>query len=446
MAKPFVPLYDAFGGLMTKGESTTRPPGTASVCTNMRVGRDGKTLRKMHGGTRWSSSQVNGSDPVLGMTQFTDKQGVIHEIARTPNGYYEHDLSDGSWSVISGSATNQEDDGIPMFSQMHGKLYVVDGYNAYVYDGSTWSTWARLTAPENGLVSGTTQRPSASLTTGGSLTPDSEYEVFFTFADNSEPTQESPPSDIMRIKTGTDTGTSEIAIKISTGYAGRNGANPRVTNQLFHLPTDVAALTTDAFIYAYVSAADTPGAWYRGATAAINSTNNDENEITITAESTTNQFEDFYGPPRYASGVVFHHSRLWTWGSPGFPSRIWFTELETAGTFLGANFIDIGVDETFDPIRAVVPFGSGGSAELLILKLNSVWRLRGATFSTFIAERIMQGPSCLSERSAVAAFDAAVYWAGHEGAYRLAAGQIESLTDMKIRDDWRSDLELVSVA
>lgn len=446
--RQLAPLFTDFGALQTEGESTTRPPGTASTCTNWRVGRGGKTLRKVHGASRYSASQVNGSDPILGLAQFQDMQGEIHEVARTPTGYYERNLATDTWSLISAAATSAESDAIPMFAATQGKLFIVDGYSAYIYDpatASTLATWARLTGPENGIVEGTENRPSVELAAGGSLVADAEYEVFFTFADNSEPTKESPPSEIMRIKT-TSVAAGK-AIQINTGYAGRNatvGTNPAILNRLFHLPTDVAALGGDASIYPYVSAADEPGVWWRGTALTIAQAET-EQKVTITAESTANQFKDYFGPPRYASGIVLHYNRLWTWGSPAFPTRLWFTEMDQVATFPADNFIDVGVDEPQDPVRACIPYDALGQTELLILKLNSVYRMSGARFSSFLVQRLLGGPSCISDRSFAIASDGTVFWAGYEGAYRIAAGQVLNISQEKIRDDWRASNGLVAV-
>ena len=509
MAKPLLPLFTDFGGLMTEGESTTRPAGTAAVCTNMRVGLGGKTLRKMQGGSRWSANRANGAEPILGMHQFLDKAGIVHEIIRTPSGYYERDIGADTWSSLQ--STNQEDDGYPMFAATQGKLFIVDGYSSYTYDGTTWASWFRLTAPVNGLAGGTTPFPTATaFSAAGSLGAEKEYEVFFTFADNANPTKESPPSEIMRVKT--KAGWTKIRVK--TGYACRDdgtATNPDTQTSYLHLPANVAALGSDCYLYAYMSAANTPGVWYRAATrlvgtvttvdvqsnsgqkvvsvaattafevgdtvvinpgneteetgtiasisaavsitlsANLASTHNvtedvvDIMTITITAESTSNQFTTFFGPPSRATGLVLHHSRLWTWGSPGYPTRIWFTDLEIAGTFLGEGFIDIGVDQPDDPVRACIPYGAGFGAELLVLRLNSVWKLTGNDFSTFTAHMVDEDPSCLSDRAATRGRDRVVYWSGYEGAYRYADGVVQTLTHGKIREDWRASNGLSAI-
>lgn len=439
MATSLLPLFDAFGGLMTEGEATTRPTGTASTSTNMRIGLGGKTLRKAHGSSRWSAGRAV-AEPILGLIQFIDKQGVLHEICRAPSGYYERNLGTGLWTTQL-KATNREDDGIPMFASTQGRLFVVDGYSAYVYDGTTWSTWARLTPPRNGIVNQTDQRPSLQLAGGGSLTAEAEYEVFFTFADSGT-TYESAPSEIMRIRTTSAAGGK--AIQINTGYAGQSGGTPNIANDLFHVPSDVAAVTTPA-IHAYISAADTPGAWYRASATTIPNQAS-EVTITITANATTNQFTDFYGPPSYATGLTLHHSRLWTWGSPGEPTRIWFTGLEGAGTFNADAFLDIGVDQPNDPIRACIPYGEGGGAVLLILKLNSVWQLTGNDFATFVAQLVKFGPSCQSDHAAVRGTGGSVYWAGYEGIYRYSGGEVLNISDGKLKDTWRSANKLISVA
>ena len=445
MGKPLTPIYDAFGGLHTEGEETTRPPGTALTCTNFRAGKGGKTLKKMHGGSRYVSGQVGSvSKPILGATAFTDKQGIIHEIVRTPDGYYEHDLDGAAWTIKK--STNQEDDGYPSWASTQGILFIVDGYSAYKYDGTTFSTWNRLSAPIEGLVTGATPRPTVTLSGGGSLTADAEYEAFYTFVDSSARTKESPPSGFLRFKT-TD---ANLTATINTGYAGRflSGGTSNfadTTTSLFHLPSDVAGLSANARLHAYVSKADNPGAWWRAGSAAI-ARSAAEETVAIAAESTSNKFANYFGPPARATGVTLHHSRLWVWGSPGYPTRLWFTELDVAGTFKANAFLDIAVDQPDDPIKACIPFGEGGGAELLVLKLNSVWRITGNDFATFVAQLVKTGPSCLSDRSVAISADGAVYWSGHEACYRYSGGEVQTITDGKIRDTWRSATGLVDVS
>ena len=435
-----LPILKSFGGLETDGEVSTRTPGRARTCLNMEVGQGGKTLKKARGASAFFAGQVNGSQPILALKHYTDKSGTVHVIARVPGGYYERDAGADTWTILSGSPTARQDDAVPMWEQANGKLFIVDGYGAYTYDGTTFADWSDLTPPETGIVSGTTDRPSAAPSTSTGLTANADYEVFYVFADNANTTIQSPPSRIMRVHMGA----SNLRITISTGYEGRNGTDPRTSTNLFHLPTDVAALGANGRMFAYISAANTPGVWYRVTEKAIND-EDAEQTIVISAEGTANQFQKYFGPPRYSSGLVTHFDRLWVWGSPHFPSRIWFTETDEPETFRASNFLDLDPDNPADPIVSSVRRGAGAGAELIVLKRNTVWTVQGNHADTFLASRIRQGPSCVSELARVEV-DGRIFFAGFEDVYSYDGQTVVSILRGRTRDAWRTAMAAVNVS
>jgi hypothetical protein len=71
--------------------------------------------------------------------------------------------------------------------------------------------------------------------------------------------------------------------------------------------------------------------------------------------------------------------------------------------------------------------------------------MSGSRFATFLVQRLLGGPSCLSDRSWAIGADGTVFWAGFEGVYRIADGSVLNITNEKIRDDWRASNNLIAV-
>lgn len=168
--------------------------------------------------------------------------------------------------------------------------------------------------------------------------------------------------------------------------------------------------------------------------------------VTQNAQPGTTQYTDFYGPPRGATGIVSHFDAIWTWGSPNFPTRLWFTDPDAPETFPTLNFIDVEPDNPFDPIVNIVPFGKGFGAELLILRRNSVWRLGGNSVTTFLSQLVQVGPSCVDVDSAVAVNDGTVMWGGSEAVWRFDGSTVLDVTKDRIRHDYRAAFGLTNVA
>jgi hypothetical protein len=167
--------------------------------------------------------------------------------------------------------------------------------------------------------------------------------------------------------------------------------------------------------------------------------------LVFNAEPTTDQYTEFYGPPAETTGIVSHMDAVWAWGAPNFPTRIWFTNPDTPETFPANNFIDVDPDNPDDPIMALVPFGKGFGAELLVLRLDSVWRLQGNSLTTFVSQLVQTGPSCVGEHAAMAVPDGTVVWAGFEDIYRFDGSSVISLAKEKVRHDYRASFGLVDV-
>lgn len=478
----------------------------------------------MDGATRWLNSQIAADTDILGFFQWTDRLGVKREVVRVPIGYHARLFGESSWTSVQ--VTPSQPDAVPMFVAANGKLFMVDGFNAFFWDGtgsgtSRFTPWARLTAPRTALVGSTPDdAPSASAISGSGLGGDNEFEVTFVFGDatSGAENKHSPPAPILRVRT-----TQSLAqIRIDTGYAGLDestGTDPDVQTSYLHLPADVAAVgATNARIIGLISKANRAGAWYQadangdivsraipqtttfsaqelsGQTVLsvtsttnyavgdqvvlspglsteevvrITAINSGPTTITVTpatskqhesgdkivpiislifdAAGLTDQYKAFFGPPAEATGLIIHLDSLWTWGSPNFPTRIWFTDPDAPETFNTLNFLDVDPDNPNDPIVSIVPFGKGAGASLLILRLNSVWRLDGNGLTSFQSQMIQEGPSCVGERAALQVPDGTIYWAGFEDLYRYDGATIVSVIKDRARADYRSSFGLVDV-
>lgn len=491
-------------------------------------------MRKMAGATRRPDSQVQTTSNrnVIGFFTWTDRFAVKREVIRvegqqtdgTGLGYYSRLVGESSWTQVQ--ILTGEYDGVPSFVTANGKLFIVDGYNAYIWDGtgtgtSRFTTWNRLPGPTSSLV-GTSpdDAPSAAAISGSGLTADAEYEVTFVFGDSTtgQENRHSAPAVIMRVRTTK----ANRNIRIDTGYAGRDkdtATNPDRLTAFLHIPTTVASLGGNAFIIGLISKLRTPGIWYQPETTAspgtttrlipqtttfsaqeasgqtvlsvtattnfkvgdqvvlspsqstsevrritaigggpditVDSATSNQHEsgeeivpimaLIFDTEPTTDQYKEFYGPPAEATGIVSHMDSIWCWGAPNFPTRIWFTDPDTPETFPANNFIDVDPDNPDDPIMALVPFGKGFGAELLVLRLDSVWRLQGNSLTTFLSQLVQRGPSCVGEHAAVQLPDGTIVWAGFEDVYRFDGSSVISLMKERVRHDYRSSFALTDV-
>lgn len=491
----------------------------------------------MAGATRRPDSQVQSTSNrnVIGFFTWTDRFGVKREVIRvegqqtdgTGLGYYSRLVGESSWTQVQ--ILTGEYDGVPSFVTANGKLFIVDGYNAYIWDGtgtstSRFTTWNRLPGPTSSLV-GTVpdDAPSASAIPGTGLTADAEYEVTFVFGDSvsGQENRHSAPAVIMRVRTTK----ANRDIRIDTGYAGRDfttSSDPDRITSFLHLPTTVASLTT-ARIIGLISKLRAPGIWFQPEAAASAGTstrvipqttkvdadsNSGQQTLNVTSttdylagdqvvidpdssgggrevhriatvqagisltmvddlsfshtlaqadkvvpiislvfdtEPTTDQYKEFYGPPAEATGIVSHMDSIWCWGAPNFPTRIWFTDPDTPETFPANNFIDVDPDNPNDPIMALVPFGKGFGSELLVLRLNSVWRLQGNSLTTFLSQLVQGGVGCVGEHAVVQLPDGTVMFAGFEDIWRFDGSSIISMTKERIRHNYRSSFGLVDV-
>lgn len=92
------------------------------------------------------------------------------------------------------------------------------------------------------------------------------------------------------------------------------------------------------------------------------------------------------GSPAGARAVAFHMQRIFAAGSVTFPTRLFYSAIDSAtasGDWPAANYIPVGQDDG-EPIEDIAVFGD----QLLIAKQNSCWVLSGAGPDSFQLHQI----------------------------------------------------------
>jgi len=83
--------------------------------------------------------------------------------------------------------------------------------------------------------------------------------------------------------------------------------------------------------------------------------------------------------------IAFHKNMVFIGGTPGSPTRLWYSDIGTLD-FLAANYFEIGQDDG-EPLEDATPFDDG----LLIGKENSLHYLLGEGLNTFQRIRLSAG-------------------------------------------------------
>lgn len=144
----------------------------------------------------------------------------------------------------------------------------------------------------------------------------------------------------------------------------------------------------------------------------------------------------------WGAGVKEHPSRVYV-GRPGWditnpphkghqqgdPDEDTFTK--DANDFL-MDYIDVPADRDGDDVVAIL----SSSQALLVLKRSSVHGIFG-TFPSFEVGLVDEGVGCLDIRSAVQ-LEYGPFWAGEDGVYTFAGGQVVDLMRGKIGREWRA--------
>ncbi|HUU95129.1 MAG TPA: hypothetical protein VM487_05275 [Phycisphaerae bacterium] len=400
----------------------------ASTATNVYIDQRSGEVKKCAGSSKLHTTAPSSDHPSIALFEYLHSDGRRDWIVRTTREYLRNGAdTGGAWARM---AFVWDMPRYPSWAQIGNYLVIVDGQFAYYWDGESdkFTDWRTVTGPQQiVLVGGHYPNIEAVAEFGGALTVDSTYEVIFTFYNG---LVESPPSEAMSLRIENDTNDT---IRVHTGYA--YGGDAGEGTGLRAVPAGVT------HVRFYMSAADTPGVWYRNATWDVDVIEDGDAGDEITADLdddvTTNEYTEFGGPPAGASFVSAHAERAFVSGAEGYPNRIWWTPAGFPVKFDATNWLNVG--ESDDPIIAHISMPLA-TPMLAILKADSVWVLSGYDDTTFVGglRQVASGPGCLAPH-AVMAVGPHVYFWGSGGIYRFDGEMVEPI-DHGIRNRFLTDI------
>jgi len=429
-----LPAFERFGGLDVDTQPLLLPVDpetgriTASVADNVILDQVTGEVKRAPGSSVLGPAVSH--PPVRGLFEYVALGGERIIICRTRSGYYRLDDARSTWTLMHESALVDGTGQVPSFAQLGTYLVVVDGEQAFYWDGITdyFQEWrqGRMGAPRL-IRTSWRVRPQCKLVAdaAGPFTKNASYEFFFVMV-GEEATDESPPSQVFKYRM-----TADSKVKLYTGYAKIGAGNTAdgvmgAGGQLWPVPTGVTGFQ------AYRSEANLAGVWYPVASSAGGLAVVDEDDIgdeiviTITGEEleSTERMTGFIGPPMGTQVVCTHIQRIFACGSPSYPNRLWWT-LPGELTFATENWLDVGTAR--DPVVSMVSLPLE-TATLLVLCRNSVWTLSGYDETTFIGglRQIAAGPGCLAPHAVVAVGGEAFFWNGG-GVYRCDGTVVEPI-------------------
>jgi hypothetical protein len=353
---------------------------------------------------------------VDGIHDYREKTDGSHEVIAFCDGDM-YTAGASTWTEITDSGStslNATAGSVVQGVNIQELAFFVNGSDhPFYYDGSDWSEWG-AEPPKRHVISSTTYPYLA--TANGSNTTTGRHELFYTFY-SSTTTEESAPSGIMRVDV---TSTTE-QITVHTGYSADGGTN-------------LAVPSFADRIRVYMTQADSPCTFYLADTHSIaGSGDTEETPVVDVADgSLTTAWEDFGGPPESAFGVTkigAELARLVVWGSPSYPSRIWYTNLDQPFVFGTTNWIDFGADDG-DRIQACAQPTTNA---VLICKRNATWTLQGSGPQTWTSSPLDDSIGCAARYSMVTAQGSA-YWITYSGVYASNGTSVpQNIAEGKIR-------------
>jgi len=403
------PIRSFSEGLNQDVSSQTLPVTALTKCMNMRYvmsktveGTPIVSLKVRQGTEKISTSALPSAADVQACTRYI--AGSQYILATASKLYY---LNSSYTPVEIGDI-----EGIPTFTEFHGKLIIHDGGITKAWDGTTFEKLNNFITDEL-LATG----DNAETEFSGTLDhyPVEPTTLAITFTDTTS-------------KEITDDGNGRLAGEVSSGVeitiTGATQGNPCVITAGTHGRTtgdvvniqDIVGMTeinnasyvvtvVDTDTYSLDGVNSIPYAPYTsGGTASANAIQYSSGKYQFTCSgapdnlaTVTATYEQHEGAPKSKAGLV-RASRLYTWGDPDNPSRLSYTgandedawDSTSSGGYLDCNPLD-GYD-----IVSVLNFFQS----LLILKESGAHRLDNFPGdTTFRVEPLIQEITCKAYRA-----------------------------------------------
>lgn len=414
--KPIV--LDTFKGLALDTDPERRGLGTASDCANVTISDVGGVVRGEYGATLYEADEP-AAYAVDGLADWRSKTDGTHKVLSLVNGKLYASAGAG-WSEVkdvSNASLGATAGKFMQSAMLDGKLFCVNGSeHPWYFDGTNWALWGQEGPTTLSTV--TPSRPYVGAGSGSStLTTPGVHEVFITFY-NETTFVESPPSQITSYQVPAS---SAKKVKVFTGYAQTAGTYKACPSWATH-------------IRAWMTLADTPCTFYlahsigvpaSGGTAEFTFEIDDQTDLSLSGNTA---WMDFYGPPDKPFGIFKfgpEYTRIGIYGSPSYPSRLWWTNALEPLVFSDANWMEFGSDDG-DRIQAAAQVSGG----VLVLKRNSTWFMGGSGPLTYHTLPVSSTIGCEARYSLVVS-NGVGYWISRNGVFACNGGMPKNISDGK---------------
>jgi len=432
-------VIDKFAGYSGDSNPEGNPPIVASALQNVEITDTYREVKGSIGCRKLKDTACVAAKPIDGLHDYRKKTFGTHE----PLVLCDGDLykwTGSAYTEIKNSGATSLNATAAKYMQavtIQEKAFCVNSEDVpWYYDGSYWAAWGKE-APIGGVVgTGTTSYPNA--TTGAAGNPEAGWrEAFFTLASAAaSPVDESAPSRIVRFET-----TSALAFTIGSGYSTDGQANVTRARPAW-APTHVRF---------WLTLANDPCTFYLAGTTPFPASAStvhvtlayDSTDVTLAGNTV---WADFGGPPNKVHGIFLfgpEFSRIGVYGSPEFPSRLWWTNPDEPMKFTDSNWADFGSDDG-DRIQACAQLRGG----VVILKRHTTWALFGASSTTFHTGQQSDKIGCAARYSLVV-HQGKGYWLSEHGVYAsTGAGEPEPIGEGKVRKwvenlNWATGSDLI---